>query len=78
MSTQLKDVRDLDILNQKYIESEHKQTLIHLENFKKALDIASIVAITDDKGVITYVNDTFCTISGYAKRRINRKNTSDC
>ncbi len=70
MSTQLKDVRDLDIMNQQYIESEHKQTLIHLENFKKALDIASIVAITNDKGIITYVNDTFCTISGYAKEEL--------
>ena len=67
MSTQLKNDHDLDKMNQENIESEHKQTLIHLENFKKAFDIASIVAITNDKGIITYANDTFCNISGYAK-----------
>ena len=60
----------IDITNQKNIESEHKKTLKQLDNFKNALDTASIVAITNDQGVITYVNDTFCTISGYAKEEL--------
>lgn len=59
-----------DITNQKKIELEHIRTLKLLDDLKSALDVASIVAITDAKGVITYVNDTFCTMSGYMKEEL--------
>lgn len=39
------------------------QDLVHL---KSALDEAAIVAITDKRGVITYVNKKFCDISKYS------------
>jgi len=38
-----------------------------LEDYKKAIDAGIIVSKTDTKGIITYVNDEFCKISGYTK-----------
>lgn len=38
-----------------------------LAEYKKAVDISNIVSKTNPKGIITYVNDKFCEISGYSR-----------
>src|SRR5688500_8309686 len=42
-------------------------SLRSLDELRYALDQAAIVAATDHRGVITYVNDKFCEISQYSR-----------
>jgi PAS domain S-box-containing protein len=41
-----------------------------VEQYKQMVDQSSIVSKTNPKGIITYVNDEFCKISGYAKNEL--------
>lgn len=52
------------------IVSELKRTLKELSDIKFALDEAAIVAITDQTGCITYVNEKFCEISKYSSQEL--------
>ena len=49
---------------------ELDENLFYLEQFKNAVDEASIFSITDAKGIITHVNKNFEQISGYDKSEL--------
>lgn len=67
------------IKNELYIDYEHlfsqkcniKDNHSNLlSEYKKAVDLSNIVSKTNPKGLITYVNDKFCEISGYKREEL--------
>ncbi|MEI8025343.1 MAG: PAS domain S-box protein [Pseudomonadota bacterium] len=59
-------MEELEAQNAKF-----KQALIE---FKYAMDQSVIIGITDSKGTITFVNDLFCSISGYRQEELLGQN----
>ena len=53
---------------------EKAKNLKELTEFKKAIDIGAIVSKTTPHGIITYVNDEFCRISGRSREELLGQN----
>ncbi|WP_096156552.1 PAS domain S-box protein [Bacillus sp. FJAT-45066] len=59
-----------DVTKKLRAEEMLQKSLQDLQNMKAALDASANVTITDTKGIITYVNDKFSEMSGYAPDEI--------
>ncbi|MGE4295670.1 MAG: response regulator [Campylobacterales bacterium] len=65
----LLDIAQIALLKRQFIQKERL-----LEQYRMAIDASAIVSKADSEGVITYVNDAFCRISGYpSEALIGRK-----
>lgn len=54
------------LMREKELLNKIEQQNIEIKNYSEALDKVAIVSKTDLKGVITYVNESFCDISGFS------------
>ncbi|MGE7184985.1 PAS domain S-box protein [Peribacillus sp. NPDC006672] len=63
-----------EITEYKRVVEELEKSVHKLVDFQFALDASSIVAITDQKGTIKYVNDQFCRISKFSKEELIGQN----
>ncbi len=59
-----------NITEQKLAETLLQKSIKDLADYKYALDETAIVAFTDSKGIIKYVNDNFCKISKYSRKEL--------
>ena len=59
-----------DITEQELVEIKLSVIRKEIADYKYALDQSSIVALTDEKGIIKYVNDNFLNISKYSREEL--------
>lgn len=58
------------VVNQACILNENKKNITVLKQFQDITNKSSIISKTDPNGIITFVNDNFCEISGYTKEEL--------
>ncbi|MEC1759865.1 PAS domain S-box protein [Schinkia azotoformans] len=63
-----------DITDRKKIERDLKKSQKNLADIYMALNESSIVAITNEEGIIEFANDQFCKISKYSREELIGQN----
>lgn len=63
-----------DITSRKQIEDQLEKSLRETQDYQYALDESAIVAITNEKGIITHANENFCKISKYTLNELIGQN----
>lgn len=58
----IQDVTEITLAEQKIIQKSKE-----IRDIRSALDESAIVSISDQQGLLTFVNDNFCSISKYTK-----------
>ncbi|MGZ5190240.1 MAG: PAS domain-containing protein, partial [Flavisolibacter sp.] len=69
MTRRLKADEEIDRLN-KELRTQLQKSRSEISDYKHALDESCIVAITNQKGIITHVNRNFCKISKYSEEEL--------
>jgi len=59
-----------NITERKAEQDKLQRTLKEINAYKYALDESAIIGITDQKGIISHVNDNFCKISKYSSEEL--------
>jgi PAS domain-containing protein len=65
-----------DLTKRKRIEEDLRRTFKELADMRFALEESAIVAITNQRGEITYVNDKFCEVSKYSRDELIGRTTA--